>query len=56
MTEVTFRIERDDNCASVTMIEDGIVFARDYYHKETDDGTMIACSVIDWYDVNINDL
>lgn len=56
MTEVTFRIERDDNCAIVTILENGVQFARDYYHKDVDDGVMLACSVRDWYDVNINDL
>ena len=56
MTEVTFRIEHTNDGNKVTILENGAVLGADYYHKDVDDGVMIACSVQDWYNVNLNEI
>ena len=56
MTEFTFRIEHNDDCNKVDIIENGKVVQTHYYHIETDDCTMLLCTVNDWIGADYGNL
>lgn len=56
MTEISFEIEHCDDCEKITIFENGIKATASYYHKGTDDGTLIILTAAEWYGVDLRKL